>query len=97
MSFKEFLKQDVNEDLTEARKPYKKKGNMYVFNEPVEISPALTILAFGRDTNGNKIIRAETTKGVKRVQVGHETSFSVDDFVDGLSDKQIKVLTDLLD
>jgi len=81
--------------LTEERKPYKKKGKMYVFNQPIEISRALTIQAFGRDTNGNKIVRAETTKGVKRFQVGYETSFSVDDFVNGLSAKQIQVLTDL--
>jgi len=84
------------EIITEA-KAYNKKGKMYVLKEPKHIeagNKSFLILAFGKDTNGNPLMRIEFRSGKKKsVQVPYSITLMIDEIVkNGLSKHELDAI-----
>jgi len=89
-TFKEFL--------TEA-KPFTKKGKMFVLKEPKTFKQRgkeFEVLAVGRDTNGNPLMRVVFDGKKKSIQIPYSVTISIQTVVDGLDNKQIKEILDEL-
>jgi len=80
-------------ELLKEEKAYTKKGKMYIFKTPKSVEQSgktFDIIAMGRDTNGNPLMRVELFPNGKKksVQIPHSLSLSVDQVIKNGLDKR---------